>query len=297
MFEYMPYNLAPWGVEIVIYFFIIGLAAMTFIMAAAPETFGNVAAPFRNVEIPGAVITLILLGISGPLLIADISQPLRFLNPIIYFRPTSPLSWGSVLLLLFGAAVVAFLYGRFFDKPGIRRAAAVIGSLLALSMPIYTGIDLAANQARALWATPAIPLLFVALSVTSGAGLVAVIQLVTGNFGPDASRMIRTIMAFSLAVTFLLVFALVQTMVYGTAELQQAWDAINGEFSVQFWWLGIILGIVIPLILVLVPILAPRAEAARSPLLVAVAGVLGALGAYMLREVIIYAGQLPQLFF
>ena len=30
MFEYMSYHLAPWGVELAIYFFLIGLAAATF---------------------------------------------------------------------------------------------------------------------------------------------------------------------------------------------------------------------------------------------------------------------------
>lgn len=297
MFEYMPMNVAPWGIEIVIYFFLIGLAAMTFILAAAPETFGAAGAPFRDAEVPGALVTLVILAISGPLLIADLTQPMRFLNPIIYFRPSSPLSWGSVLLILFGLSVLAFLYGRFYDKPGIRRTAAVVGSLLALTMPIYTGMDLSANQARALWASPAIPMLFVALSFTSGAAMVAVILVALGRLEPDATRVIRTILAFSLGATLLLIFALVQTMVYGTAELQQAWEAINGEFSVQFWWLGIIAGVLIPLAIVLVPIFAPEAPIGRNPQIVAVAGILGALGAYMLRGVIIYAGQLPQLYY
>lgn len=297
MFEYMPMNIAGWGLEIVIYFFLIGTAAMTFAVAAGPATFGNVAAPFRNFEIPGAIATLVLLIIVVPLLIGDLSQPQRFLNPIIYFRWASPLSWGSVLLILFGLAVLGFLYGRYAERPGLQRISAIIGSLLALSMPLYTGLDLSVNQARELWANPTIPTLFVALSITSGAALVALIQLALRKFTEESARLIRFILAFSLAVTLVLFFGLVQMMVYGTEELQQAWAAINGEFTLQFWWLGLVVGVLIPLALAIGPMVLPQMEFAASPAMVTLTAVLGAIGAYTLREVIVYAGQLPQLYY
>ncbi|MCW8904870.1 NrfD/PsrC family molybdoenzyme membrane anchor subunit, partial [Sedimenticola sp.] len=89
MFEYMDYNIAPWGHEIVIYFFLIGAAGMTFVYAAAPVVFGNVFGgaaksmePFQRV---GLIASLVLLAICGPLLIVDLGQPARFLYPILYF--------------------------------------------------------------------------------------------------------------------------------------------------------------------------------------------------------------------
>ncbi len=297
MFEYMPTNIAPWGSEIVLYFFLIGTASMTFAVAAGPAVFGKVAAPFKNFEITGAIVTLILLAAVVPLLIADLSQPMRFLNPIIYFRWTSPLSWGSVFLMLFGLSILGFLYGRVTGHPGLQRASAIVGSLLALSMPLYTGLDLMVNQARELWANPTIPVLFVVLSITSGAALVSIVQLVLQKFSAESARLIRFILAFSLGVTLFLFLGLVQTMVYGSQELQQAWAAINDEFGLQFWWLSLVVGVLLPLALVVGPVVLPQMNFARSPVVVTVAGILGALGAYTMRDVLVHAGQLPQLFY
>ena len=297
MFEYMPTHIAPWGIEIVIYFFLIGTASMVFAVAAGPATFGRVADPFRNFQITGAIVTLVLLVIVGPLLIMDLGQPWRFLNPIIYFRWTSPLSWGSVFLLLFGLSVLGFLYGSLTSHPGIQRFTAVVGTLLALSMPLYTGLDLMVNQARALWSNPTIPVLFVVLSITSGAALVAVVHMVMGKFTDDVARLIRFILAFSLGITFFLFLGLVQSMTFGAAEVQQAFDFINQDYAMEFWLLTFVIGIVLPLALVAGPMVFPALDFARNPVVVTIAGLLGALGAYELRDVLIHAGQLPQLFY
>lgn len=297
MFEYMPTNIAPWGIEIIIYFFLIGTASMTFAVAAGPATFGRVAAPFKSFEVTGSIAALVILAGVVPLLIYDLSQPWRFLNPILHFRWTSPLSWGSVFLPLFGLSILTFLYGHYSEKAGILRLSAIVGSLLALSMPLYTGLDLMVNQARELWANPTIPVLFVTLSITSGAALVALLQLVMGKFTDESARLVRFIMAFSLGVTLFLFLGLVLTMVYGSEELQQAWAVINQEFGIKFWLLTLVFGLLAPLVLVIGPMVTSAMAFAKSPGIVTVAGLLGALGAYTLREVLIYAGQLPQLYY
>jgi formate-dependent nitrite reductase membrane component NrfD len=297
MFEYMPYNIAPWGSEIIIYFFLIGTSAMVFVVAAGPALFGNVAAPFKGFEIVGSLLALVILAITIPLLIADLSQPWRFLNPIIYFRWTSPLSWGSVLLPLFGLVILGFLYGIYAKNAALKRASAVIGALLALSLPVYTGFDLMVNQARELWAMPLVPTLFVVLSITSGAALVAIALLVTGKFSAEAARLVRFILAFSIGTTLWMVFAMVTSMVAGSQEMQQVLAFINSELAFEFWWLTVVFGIAVPLVLVFGPMVSRLMAFAESPAVVTVAGLLGALGAYMLREVMIYAGQLPELYF
>ena len=297
MFEYLPTNIAPWGVEIVIYFFLIGTASMVFAVAAGPTTFPNVAAPFKNFEFTGAIVALVMLAGVVPLLIADLSQPTRFLNPIIYFRWTSPLSWGAIFLPLFGLAILGFLYGRYKKNATIQRTSAIIGSLLALSMPLYTGLDLMVNQARELWANPTIPLLFVVLSITSGAALVAVILLAMSKFTDESARLIRFILAFSLGTSLFLFLGLFQAIVYGSEEMQQVLDFINQDYSIEFWLLGFVIGVLIPLALVVGPMVLPAMNFARKPVVVTIAGLCGALGAYMLRDVIVHAGQLPQLYY
>lgn len=291
MFEYTQYNIAPWGYELALYFFLIGTAAMVFVTAAAPNVFGKVAAPFQNFQMTGMIVAMVMLLVCTALLIVDLSQPGRFLYPILYFHWTSPLSWGALFLPLFGLSIIGFIYGIKTGKADIVKWSGIFGSLLALSMPLYTGLDLMVHQARDLWSNPTIPVLFVILSITSGTALVAVILMATGKLSAEVTRLIRIILYFSLGVTFWLFLGVVVTLLYGSEEQQQAWAIINGEFGVRFWLLTFVVGILAPLALLIPP------KLANNPALVTVAAVAGAIGAYTFREVLLYAGQLTQLYY
>jgi len=291
MFEYMQYNIAPWGYELALYFFLIGSAAMVFVAAAAPNVFGKVAAPFQNFQLTGMILALVILLASAVLLIVDLGQPARFLYPILHFHWTSPLSWGALFLPLFGLAIVGFIYGLKTGNSAIMQWSGIIGSLLALSMPLYTGLDLMVHQARELWSNPTIPVLFVILSITSGTALVSVALTAMGRLTPDLTRLIRTILYFSVGVTFWLFLGVVVTLLYGSEEQQQAWAIINDQFAVRFWLLTFIVGTLVPLALLIPPKLAQNGR------LVTVAAVAGAIGAYTFREVLLYAGQLTQLYY
>ncbi|WP_260294627.1 NrfD/PsrC family molybdoenzyme membrane anchor subunit [Sedimenticola hydrogenitrophicus] len=295
MFEYMEYNIAPWGQEIVIYFFLIGAAAMTFVYAAAPAVFGNVFGgvaksmePFQKI---GLLVSLILLAICGPLLIMDLGQPSRFLYPILYFHWTSPLSWGSLFLPLFGLCIIGFYFGLVKGNQELMRVTGILGSLLALSMPLYTGLDLMVNQTRELWSNPTIPLLFVILSMSSGTAVVAVIQLVRGQLTAQAVEFLHAFLYLALAVTFALFLAEWVVLNYGTGEKQQAWEIINQQFGFKYWGMTFLIGILAPLVLVAMP------KLGRDPRILTLAAVLSAVGAYSFREVLIYAGQLTQINF
>ncbi|HHH39703.1 MAG TPA: hypothetical protein ENK50_09025 [Sedimenticola sp.] len=296
MFEYMPYNVAPWGHEITIYFFLIGMAAMTFVYASAPAVYGNLFGgtareAMEPFQVTGMILSLILLLICGPLLIADLGQPERFLYPILYFHWTSPLSWGSLFLPLFGVCIVAYLFAMMIKKTGWLKPIGIVGSLLALAMPLYTGLDLMVQQARELWSNPTIPVLFVILSVSSGTALVALVQRITGKMTPQSVELLHWFLYLAVAVTFALFLAEWVVLNYGSAEKQQIWQIINSEYGFEYWGLTFLIGIVAPLILVAIPRLG------RNPNLLTLAAVLSAVGAYSFRAVLIYAGQLGQLYY
>lgn len=291
MFEYTQYNIAPWGYELALYFFLIGTAAMVFVTAAAPNVFGKVAAPFQAFQMTGMIVTLLMLLVCAALLIVDLAQPSRFLYPILYFHWTSPLSWGALFLPLFGLSIIGFVYGVKTGKAEVAKWSGILGSLLALSMPLYTGLDLMVHQARELWSNPTIPVLFVILSITSGAALVAILLMATKRLVPDATRLIRIVLYFSVGVTFWLFLGVVVTLLYGSEEQQQAWAIINDQFALRFWLLTFIVGILAPLALLIPP------RFAQNGSLVTAAAVAGAIGAFTFREVLLYAGQLTQLYY
>ena len=295
MFEFSEFNIAPWGYEIVIYFFLIGMAGMTFVYAAAPNVFGNIFGGIAKSMVPfqrtGMVAALVLLLICAPLLIVDLGQPERFLYPILYFHWTSPLSWGSLFLPLFGLCIVLFLFGLMTGMEGLLKPVGILGMLLGLSMPLYTGLDLMVHQARELWSNPTIPVLFVILSVSSGTALASLIQLLRGKLDEKALEFLHWFLYLSVGVTFALFLAEWVTLMYGGEELQQAWIIINQDFALQFWGLTFIVGILVPLAIVAIP------QLARNPALFTLAAVLSAVGAYTFRAVLVYAGQLTQIYY
>lgn len=295
MFEYMDYNIAPWGHEIVIYFFLVGAAAMTFVYAAAPAVFGNTLGGAAKVMEPfqrtGMIISLVLLLVCGPLLITDLGQPGRFLYPIIHFHWTSPLSWGSLFLPLFGLCIVGYFFGLHKQDARLMKITGVLGSLLALSMPLYTGLDLMVNQARELWSNPTIPLLFVILSMSSGTAVVAVTQMLRGQLDEKMAEFLHLFLYISLGITLALFLAELVVLTYGSGEKLQAFQIINEQFSTQFWLLTFVIGILLPLALIALP------SIGRNPKILVLASVLSLVGAFSFREVLIYAGQLAMLSF
>ncbi len=295
MFELMEYNIAPWGHEIVLYFFLIGAAAMTFVYAAAPAVFGNTlggaARAMQPFQKTGMIISLLLLIACAPLLITDLGQPGRFLYPILHFHWTSPLSWGSLFLPLFGLCIIGFFFGMQKEDARLMKVSGVLGSLLALSMPLYTGLDLMVNQSRELWSNPTIPLLFVILSISSGTAVASVTQLVRGQLDEKMAEFLHLFLYISLGITLALFLAELVVLTYGSGEKLQAFAIINEQFSTQFWGMTFVIGILLPLALIAMP------KIGRNPVVLTIASVLSLVGAYFFREVLIYAGQLTMINF
>lgn len=295
MFEYMEYNIAPWGYEIPLFMFLIGTAGMVFVLASAPNVFGAPGKVFAPSQRMLSIVSLVLLLVVTILLIADLGQPARFLYPIIYFHWTSPVSWGATFLPLFALCILGFLYALHVKNAGLLRLTGILGSLLALAMPLYTGLDLMVHQSRELWSNPTIPVLFVILSITSGATVVALLLQFRGGLSAELTRILRNVLFFSVSVTLALFLAEWAVMLFGSEEQQQAWGIINSEYGLRFWGLTFVVGTLIPLGILVAMVEIPALT--KSTALLMVAGVLASVGAYTFREVLIYAGQLTQIYY
>ena len=158
-------------------------------------------------------------------------------------------------------------------------------------MPLYTGLDLMVNGARELWANPTIPLLFVTLSISSGAGITAVVLKLLGGLDAAATHLLRNVLYFSLALTLALFLGIITSLAYGSAEMQQVLSLISTEYGWALWGISFLLCTLLPLAIVVFP------STSTNPTLVVAAGVLATVGAYTFRKVIVEAGQLPQLFY
>lgn len=248
MGEYTIFHTVAWPSTYAYYFFVIGISAALFFISGL-SWFRE---EFKGLRTSSFYISFALLVVGGLLLITDLSQPMRFLNMINpgYWNFTSPLTWGAILLILFGAVSVGYYLSMKKGDEALAKKLAVIGSLIALGLPIYTGFDLSVHQHRPVWNTPLMSVLFVALSLISGAAVASF--LAKGEARLLAS--LRQVMLVTSAATAVMLLSLLVTTAYGGSASELTYMFMtSGSLGAVFIGLGVIFGTVVPLAVLLVP--------------------------------------------
>jgi formate-dependent nitrite reductase membrane component NrfD len=285
MGDYTVFHTIAWPSTYAYYFFIIGLSASLFFISGL-SWFRE---EFKGLRSSSFILSFVLLVVGALLLISDLSQPARFLymiNPV-YWNFTSPLVWGAILLVVFGAvSVVYYLTMQKGDK-ALARKLAVIGSVIALGLPIYTGFDLAVHQHRPVWNTPLMPVLFVALSLVSGAAVASF--LAKGEAKLLAS--LRNIMFVSAGATAVMLLALLVTTAYGGSASELTYMFMtSGTMGAVFIGLGVIVGTFVPLAVLAVPF-------GKQASGIMLASVLLLVGGMALRYAILVGPQIVHTYF
>ena len=179
-----------WIWSIPLYFYVGGAAGAASLLGATAEAFGGeglrkLGHRCRWVGMAGDIV-------SSGLLIHDLGRPERFLNMLRVFRPTSPMSVGSWVLVGSGAMNTASVLfaGRRGWLGRVGDGAAVAAGLLGLPLAGYTAV-LLANTAVPLWQATrkSLPLLFMS-SAVAGAG--SLLELL-----PHASHEAKVLHLFS----------------------------------------------------------------------------------------------------
>ncbi|MBI3140318.1 MAG: polysulfide reductase NrfD [Rhodocyclales bacterium] len=248
MGEYVWYHDVSWHASYAVYFFVIGICAgLSFL------SYGSWLTPaLRPLREKAAYGSFALLALGGLLLIADLSQPLRFLNTLnpAYLNFTSPLAWGALNIVAFGAASIAYLLmlRKGDEKNG--RLLATIAALLALGLPVYTGYDLTVHQSRPIWNTPVMPVLFVALAVASGT---AVGSLLAGA-NEAAQKVLHQYLLWSTAAVGVILVSILGTTNYGGSAEELTFVILTtGTMGLIFVGGGILAGTAAPVALMLAP--------------------------------------------
>lgn len=144
----------PWAVQ---YFFLIGIAATSALLAAW-LAFGAPGSD-RARLLPAMVTVLVVTSVAAPVsLLADLHQPGRFWHFYAHPTPWSWMSLGAFLLPVFVTLALAFGGLWWLRKPALLRAVAVLLAISALSILVYTGAELMVVRARPLWATVFLPI-------------------------------------------------------------------------------------------------------------------------------------------
>jgi hypothetical protein len=153
------------------YLFAGGLAGASSILAAGGDLSGRRALARRSRLCATAAI-----GASLVALVHDLGRPERFLNMLRVFKPTSPMSVGSWILVVYAPLTAATAAGDVLGvAPRATRAAGVGASVLGAGVATYTAA-LIADTAVPAWhgAHRELPFLFAGSAASAAAGFALV---------------------------------------------------------------------------------------------------------------------------
>jgi formate-dependent nitrite reductase membrane component NrfD len=213
--------------------------------------------------------------VSSVLLVLDLGRPSRFLNMLRVFRPSSPMSMGSWILVSFssfaGLSAVSQLAPPWARRIG--DVSAIASGVLGLGLAGYTGV-LVGNTVVPVWqrAHRLLPVLFLSSATASTASFFDIL----GSDGPEHRAIQRFAIAGKIAE-----LAAANAIEKQVATVASAVKPLRSGFSGFLWQTGKVLSAA-SLVLSLVP--------SKDRRLLRATGVLGTAGAICLRFGIHYAG-------
>lgn len=161
-----------WKPEIPLYFFFGGLAGASSLLALGARVTGN--EPLRR---RAGLVSALGVSISPILLIRDLGRPVRFLNMLRVFKPTSPMNVGSWLLTAAGTASgTAAATDVLGILPRVQLLSEVGAGILGAPLATYTGA-LVADTAIPAWneARRELPFAFAGSAAAAAGGIAAIV--------------------------------------------------------------------------------------------------------------------------
>ncbi len=294
-----------WGWEVPIYLDLGGLtagimffAALMILLRKQSET------PF--VSHKSMLLAPVVLSVGMATLFLDLEYKYHVFRFYTSFQPTSPMSWGSWLLMIVYPLSFLFILATlrsgypaiagFVDRFSLGRRVtdvserflnpvAALSALAAIGLGAYTGILLSSLTARPFWNTGVLAPLFLVSGLSTGAA-VAVMggHLVSGR-GKETQLFVKFNMALIALECLLVAFWVINLRTSSSAHQEAARHVVGGEYTRDFWLYFVGLGLVAPLLAYGLNLRAQRIWPYLAPLLVL-------YGGFMLRHVTVEVGQL-----
>lgn len=287
---YNIFHQEAFGLNIALYIYLTGLSAGSFILSTLAYCFGM--NQYKSIGKVGIVLATSLLIIAPLFLLIHIGMPIRSWHLFVYLNMSSPITWGSFLLVLYPINCIIYGFFMFREKVKQTRIFGLIGIPLAISVHGYTGFILAFGKARALWNTALMPILFLASAIVSGIALMILVVIIKDRFFSKDKKIDRElIMNLGKLLAWMIVFDLflvgsdLLVLSISHSDAQAALHLLLfGKFSLLFVVVENLLGKVVPFILLVVPRF-------RTLTTVIVASILVVIGIFFMRYVVVAAGE------
>lgn len=285
-------DFTAWPIWIAIYLFFGGLSAGAFLVAALSDLFGG--EKYRSIAriaaymAPGPIIVGLIL------LIFDLGMPFTFWRLLIYPNPESVMSIGVFLLGIYTPVCIIYAYmlaaqkDKPYKKPaGLQSLLAWAGMVLAVGVAAYTALLLQQTAVNVIWDTSILPVIFTLSGFSTG---IALTTLVAYFVAPDSQEAIHTWAKYDLyliAGKLVVVALMVIGWAYAAGGEVAMQNVVMGGYAPMFWIGFVLLGLVAPLLIEMKEL---RGHGGGG--LTVVAAVLTLMGGYLLRHVILFAGQM-----
>jgi formate-dependent nitrite reductase membrane component NrfD len=265
---------------IVLYFFLGGLSAGTYLFSVAANYWKP---EFKHMAKKSALASLIALAVGMLILLHHLGQPFRAWRLFTAFNPRSPLSWGVWFLNIFLLMNLLYTALLLKAKDDDAKKFAYLGLPFAILTATYTAMLLAQAPGRILWHTALMPVLFLNGAIISG---IAFVMLISAR-GRDAellSKLGRLVAWLIILELGMIITEMIVLSNGGAESVAAAKFLFSGQFGLLFIGVEIFLGAVIPAVILL------RGKA--TALAQAVASLLILIGIFTMRYVIVIGGQL-----
>lgn len=165
-------NVFVWGLMIAVFAFMVGFGAgAQFVCSVIYLRGRDDLKPFAHVA---AAVGLACVAAAGVAILADLGAIRNILAMIVGLNPRSPLAWDMMAMTLFLVLSVIQLVAIARGSERTRLWVLLAGAA-ALLLQVVEGLLFSTQSAHAWWATPIMPIDFVAVAFMSGSALLLVI--------------------------------------------------------------------------------------------------------------------------
>jgi len=274
------------GLPIVLYFFLAGTAAGSFIISAILLLTKD-RDKYRKLSLLGMILAFICLFVGCISLVFDLGHPLRFWR--LMYLPginlVSAIAWGSFFIPLFFLMCLIEIYLLIKQKP-IPNILHYFGILVSFGLGSYTGFLISVCKAFPLWHSAIMAPLFFVSGCMSGIGTILLFSNTLKIFSPLDTVSIwlrKTLLFLVLIDLFLLTDYYILYMGYSEAK-EVAIMILAGQFAVPFWLGEILLGVISPIII----LISPLKDTKKGQI---AASILAIIGVFIMRYIIVIGGQ------
>lgn len=306
-----------WGLPVIGYLFLAGLGAGALTTSTSLLLRGGPTGKHFRFARYGAFIAPPTVIIGSALLVFELGSFeaghwFRWIN-LYKVINLSPMSIGTWLLTFFiGVSILyAFTFIRKDAAPGdaqdqMRRFLAWAGVPLGIGVAVYTGVLLGAMAARPFWNSPILAMLFLISALSTGIASLLLVQALlhrkeaapeVGVKFNDTKYLLASTdtLLIGLELMVLFLFVMYAHLTIGSTGEAVSVIEVGGDLSTLFWFWVVLVGLLVPAgieLLLIMPRLLHHRDFISHRNLDVVVPLTVLIGGFMLRYVIVIAGQI-----